>query len=370
RVIVVNGGQGLDTVIEGFTITGGATAGRGAGMLVVGASPTVRNCRFVENEANGAGSDGGGVYLEFSASVFEDCQFTNNFADNVGGGAYNRDGTNTSFLRCTFEGNVAELGGGLAGGAGADITIGDCDFLANGHDTKTEDGGGVWIWSSTTMTMDRCRFEGNEVFDDGGGVLAQSNSVLTMRNTIFQANVSASNAGAFYSWDGAHIAAFHCTLIGNVGVGTSAFTSNGGTIEFRNGIVWDGDGSAVTSGGGITVSYSTVEGGAAGANNRSDDPMLDAELRPTAGSPAIDAGDSYVLLGEDPVDYDGSPRAVDDPATPDANGRPVYGLVADMGAFEFQPEGTPPTCTGDVNGDGAVDADDLVLVVLAWGVCN
>jgi hypothetical protein len=30
---------------------------------------------------------------------------------------------------------------------------------------------------------------------------------------------------------------------------------------------------------------------------------------------------------------------------------------------------TPTTPTGDTNGDGAVDVDDLVAVILAWGLC-
>jgi hypothetical protein len=38
-----------------------------------------------------------------------------------------------------------------------------------------------------------------------------------------------------------------------------------------------------------------------------------------------------------------------------------------MGAFEFQPEGTGPTCVGDANGDGVINLADLNAVLAAFG---
>ena len=58
-------GEGADTVLEGFTITGG-NAEVGGGMRNIGSSPTVI-----------------------------DCIFTGNYADDRGGGMYNREGSPT-----------------------------------------------------------------------------------------------------------------------------------------------------------------------------------------------------------------------------------------------------------------------------------
>jgi hypothetical protein len=53
--------------------------------------------------------------------------------------------------------------------------------------------------------------------------------------------------------------------------------------------------------------------------------------------------------------------------TPDRDRKPrVRGLAADMGSYERY---APDECTGDVNGDGMVDIDDLLLVIGAWGPC-
>ena len=64
------------------------------------------------------------------------------------------------------------------------------------------------------------------------------------------------------------------------------------------------------------------------------------------------------------ADLDGNARFVDDPDTADTG---IGFPCVDMGAYEFQP-GSP--CPADVNGDDAVDIDDLFQVLGAWGSCE
>ena len=122
------------------------------------------------------------------------------------------------------------------------------------------------------------------------------------------------------------------------------------------------------------VTYCTIPEGFIGEGNIMTPPhFVDAaggDYRPAPGSAAIDAGNglAYVGLG---VDRDGKPRLVDDPDTT-AIGVPVMGGIAlDMGAYEYQPlaDDTAESCPGDLTGDGAVDVQDLVQLVLAWGIC-
>ncbi len=444
----ITGGQSLDTVIEGLTFTGGL-AYRGAGVFINNASATIRNCHFINNHATltaPGGSDpgdGGGLFIENGSLVLENCEFLANTAADLGGGAYVRTNTNVTMTACHFEGNIADRGAGMATFNGT-ASIFDSTFLMNGTTADTNHGGGLHIaGSNSNVLVDRSLFEGNAIFDDGFAVMARDGSQVELRNSLFLDNIGANGPtpnGTIYSLGpGTHINVFHCTLVGNSSTDIAAGlrTFGGGTIEFRNGIIWDNNGPAVAPGGDspITLSYSLIQDlavsnccatiGATGCDNAaceslicsqdpfccqtqwdslcadaaneqcdvctggsdvsdsdgniSIDPMLDADLRPLPGSPVIDAADTTVLLGEDPRDFDMNPRAVNDPDTV-ITGIPVYGLTADMGAFEFQPEGgtgepcpdpkcPETTCPGDINGDGEVNVFDLLELLGNWGTC-
>ena len=98
-VVMFENGETRGSVLEGFTITGGT--GRfsslwpcncdgyqlGAGVFIVGASPTILNCRFVQNNCFTYFSRGGGAYIDGSA-FFEGCMFE----DSNAGGGYGRGG--------------------------------------------------------------------------------------------------------------------------------------------------------------------------------------------------------------------------------------------------------------------------------------
>ena len=68
-----------------------------------------------------------------------------------------------------------------------------------------------------------------------------------------------------------------------------------------------------------------------------------------------------------PFDLDGSPRFNADEADFDPGcGLPV---VVDMGAYEYQFDAVDQILVADIDGDGVVSVQDLVEVVLAWGMC-
>jgi len=393
-VLRITGGQGTDTVIEGLTIRGGL-AYRGAGIFINGSSATVRNCNFVDNEAiltsptSTDPGDGGGIFIENGTLIVEGCLFDANESADVGGGIYARTNTTVTISDSLFENNLAPRGSGMAAFRG-NATITRSSFVNNGNTQDAVFGGGLHA-NDANVIVEGSLFDGNTINDDGSAVFATGGSEVELLNSVFTNNVAdvgpTPNAVIYAIESGTIIDAFHCTVVGNTSASTASLRGfDNGLVRFRNGIIWGNSGTIEISGS-VTASYSLIEGGFSGVGNIGDDPnqpplFVDAangNFRLLPGSPGIDAADTYVLLGENPLDYDGNPRAVDDPATP-ITGIPVYGLTADMGAFEFQ--ATPVvSCLGDIaddfgftaadggGPDGVVDFGDFVALLGLIGPC-
>ena len=90
HVVKCVNGEGPDTILDGFTITGGNATGvdldrSGGGMLNDGSSPTVTNCTFIGNAASFRGA---GMFNDGSSPAVTDCTFSGNSASNSGGGMY------------------------------------------------------------------------------------------------------------------------------------------------------------------------------------------------------------------------------------------------------------------------------------------
>ncbi|MHC4536268.1 MAG: hypothetical protein ACYS6K_20145, partial [Planctomycetota bacterium] len=74
-------GEDSDTILEGFTITGGNATdsglnGYGGGMLIYESSPKVMNCIFTFNNAY----SGGGLYSMYGSPALTECTFMQNTA--------------------------------------------------------------------------------------------------------------------------------------------------------------------------------------------------------------------------------------------------------------------------------------------------
>ncbi len=299
--VVVGAGTTANTILDGFTVTQGnanlasGNNDKGGGIIcLAGASPSVRNCRFVDNRCTFGG--GAGYVLQSSPS-FVNTSFENNAGGSFGG-AFDTNTTSTTWDRCTFIGNTAARAGAVECFSTGTPRILNCLFRDN---TSTGSGGGGAIWTG-------------------------SGSTPQIRNCTVVDNFSTTNATA-----------------GILGAGTIA-----------NCIVWDNSGpggaqNTVNQVSGGTVTYSIVEGGIAGTGNLNVNPgfanQAGDDYRPTIASPAIDAGNNASVIAGFVLDLAGKPRFADEPTVADT-GAGVAPIV-DIGAYEFPAPVVTAFCFGD-----------------------
>ncbi len=196
-------GEGPNTVLQGFTITGGLAV-RGGGMRNQVSSPTVQHCVFLRNAAEAPpfiNSQGGGMYNFNSNPMVSNCVFRENtslataFAFSQGGGMFNRN-SHPTVSDCLFIENVLffsldtpSQGAGMCNIDSDPIVI-DCQFIGNRTGTHFlgNEGGGMFN-DGSSPTVTNCTFEGNVAdLGVGGGMANAFDSNPTVTDCTFVAN--------------------------------------------------------------------------------------------------------------------------------------------------------------------------------------
>ena len=308
--------------LDGFTVTGGNSYGDRpwpGGLNVL------------------ASGDG------YSTVALTGCTFTGNIGGSSTAGAIELGDCNLTATNCTFIGNV-----GYSGGA-----IRTPDWVDPSHDAIS--------------TLINCTFISN-MATAVGGAISDASCCMTVANCVFTDNMAGIRGGAM------HLVAD--TSVTNSILWNNTASSSGGEVYFRISDPYDPEEPS--------FAYCDVQGGVNGTKsggspvqdgggNIDADPLFvgAGDVRPSWGSPCIDAADNTAVpadtldldhdgdTGEPlPFDLDWHTRFHDDPDTPDGgNGTPP---IVDMGAYEY---GAPAITTGDMDGDGDVDADDFMLFV-------
>jgi len=245
-VVTFASGEGAGSVLEGFTITGGAQldfdldAG-GGGILVHGASPSIRGNRIEENLAawNGAGilcvdsnaliegntfqensfqsfisdapfGNGGGIQVRGGAVTLVDNVFDSNAGADRGGAIHFRDTLGSTATGTICVGNASGVGGAIAIDGTSDVVIENLIAVGNfayGHVSLIGPseglGGGIFIDGNSVAVVRNATIVGNTAFPgwngtgSGGGVFATS-SLLTVptlvTNSIVRGNVAGTDA--------------------------------------------------------------------------------------------------------------------------------------------------------------------------------
>ncbi len=422
--------EGSDTVLDGFTITGGNANGSppdnvGGGMWNEGSSPTVMNCTFSGNVAIG----GGGMSNVGSNPTVTNCTFSENSSEFDAGGMSNNNNSNPTVTNCTFSGNTSGFhGGGMRNSFGSGATLVNCAFSGNSADSDLSgggSGGAIMSWTIGTLTLTDCTFSKNTASSSAGGIFIYD-SMAAITNCSFIANTASGSSGGMMVIFSSNLTVTNCTFEGNTAnvrggglnisdsiavvtnctfSGNSAGTGGGmrvfgGSLTLANCtfsgntapnggggggirvessnpfvtncILWgDSPNEIFVAGGDPNVTFSNVEGGWPGTGNINVDPLFvdpdNGDYRLQADSPCIDAGHNWAIAGIVDTDLDGNPRFAADKDDFDPGcGIPV---VVDMGAYEYQ--GDPfPVQLGDINGDGIVGIVDFLDLLADWGTCT
>ncbi|MFK7961651.1 MAG: right-handed parallel beta-helix repeat-containing protein [Phycisphaerales bacterium] len=324
----------------------------GGGIHIFDGSARITRTAIANNEVRWANGFGGGIAVMRGDVIMSDCFVTGNVADGedlgLGGGVYIDIAVESALIASTVMGqNTAstEGGGMYSGGGQLQMT----NIVARGNQAPF--GGGISIDAPDSndrlVTIAGAVIDLNEATDGaGGGVLVGQPARVRMVNVTTVFNTSASGGAGMHA----------------------DFASE---VSIANSIIGASDGPDLGGPGTYDVQFSSVQDGADGRGNITDLPLfVDAaalNYRLSDVSPCIDAGNSAVGLAP-PTDIVGEIRAIDDPMTDDT-GLASIGRVIDMGAFEFQPPVAGPTCVADIVENGAVDFNDLLTLLAAWGSC-
>jgi len=314
RGFYFHSGENSQSIIDGFTISGGLVCGPGAGIYCSNSSPTITNCIIGGNYSKGncgppgEPAYGGGIYCDNSSPIISNCVIRGNTGGHRGGGIYCQNNSWPVITNCIIRGNVS--------------------FTPN----VTGAGGGMYN-SHSNPILSNCTFSGNRSVSGGGLLNNYSSPVLT--NCTFSQNsatlaLTSHLGGAMYNINSSPTLT-NCTFNGNSAGGGDEYPAYGGGIYNWNGkpnltncIFWDNsdeggvDESAqihTTGVGGPVINYSCIQGwtgGFGGTGNIGADPCFadsandDYHLQSAAGrwdpnqsewvydvntSPCIDAGD-------------------------------------------------------------------------------
>jgi len=337
-VVAFVSGEGLSSVLNGFTIQNGLSTfntlgfGDGGGILIKGSSPTISNNIISSNQ----GCDGLGISIQAGSSIISGNIITGNTrfgcGGGVGGGGISILGAGPGTVQIVnniISNNLLSAdGGGISMFAAGSVLI--SGNLISGNGGPATEGGGISMVNGTSTTIVNNVIVNNHA-DIGGGVfwlLPSGFDQLLVNNTIANNDARQGSAVHANSFDGKDL------LINNILVapaGQSALFCNNfnttNTVMIKSSDVFTPGGGSY---GGICSDQTGING------NISVDPGF---LNPGAGdyhlfstSKCIDAGNNSAP-GLPAKDFDGNARVQDGNAD---------GLaVVDMGAFEF-PAPAPP----------------------------
>lgn len=296
-----------ESELNGFHFNGGAVSGGYCSEVTM----SILNCTFTNNRNNGAILPAaGGLGIVDSTVTLTNCRIV----ENRSGGVSIRD-SSVTFQNCV----VSHTDGAGVTALRSRVWMENCLISNN----KGEIAGGIFVHLMTRLHLRHCTFDQND-----------SNN-----------------------WDPVYMEATGQAIHQGDPGGLAPNTY----VELENCILWDNWGPKRSLAAQFVFVKSNVlrlfdhpHPSITHVDSISVDPQFvdpeNGNFRLKANSPCIDSGTETGLL----IDLDGNPRPVDVPGVP--NNPTAF----DMGCYEYQ------LPVGDLNGDGKVDAKDLLIFQGQW----
>ena len=178
-VVRCNSAEGPDTLINGFTLTGGYAAAfttDSAGIMCWGSSPTITGCIISGNTSEGTG--GAVLFYNGSDALISDCLIKSNAATN-GAGITCYHSSDPTITNCTITDNVSDAKGGGIYCYNSDPLISGCRII---HNTASVGGGITGDFDNPTITS--CLIQSNVATQTGGGIACAGSFYLLSDSTI------------------------------------------------------------------------------------------------------------------------------------------------------------------------------------------
>lgn len=281
RGFFFHSGEGLDSILDGFTITNGLISGSwpeyvGGGIRCENSSPTIINCAI----SNCFAVRGGGIYCRQASPAISDCAISDNSAVEYGGGIMAYEAA-PAISNCEISGNSASLAGGIlfdySGGSLGDCAVSGNSALFGGggfycfesspavtncaitnNSAINDEGGGIYCSTNASPAITGCDVSYNSSNDFGGGLLCYLNSSPTITDCVISNNTTGTHGGGIYCLKDSSPAISDCVISGNTsenyGGGIACHASSSPVItncDIR-------DNNAFRQGGGVFCSYNSA----------------------------------------------------------------------------------------------------------------
>ena len=277
-----------------------STTGSGGGVAAYLSSPVISNCSIVNNYAH---IGGGGDFYSNSNTSFTNCIFSGNFSLTNGGGITTSSNSNVQFRICSFTGNFSSTNGGGIYSISSSPIVTHTSLIGN----NAVNGGGMYNYNSSP-NITNCNISGNAATALGGGVFNTQFSSPVIINSTIASNKATTNGGGIYN-------------------------NSGTTPTIKNSIVW-GNSTNILPAATAIISNSIVQGGYAGTNVLTIDPLF---IAPELEANAPTSLGNYRLQACSPALNIGNNADIPTGVTNDLdlNSRIFYDDV-DLGAYEQQ----------------------------------
>ena len=242
-----------------------------AGINIPGSDVKIYDCTF---KANHATDSNGAMLVQAMYVTVENCIFDSNHAKNYGALYVQAGADNFNLKNCIFNNNVADNSYGAFGIAASNcygIIVDNCNFTNNKANSVQ---GGAGIFNTHGGSLTNCLFENNTAATNGGGLYI-SGIPIKVENCIFKNNVAGTNGGGIYSSTSVQ-KTINCTFINNRAVcGGAIYTQTdvldcyfeNNTASAKGGALYtDGSYGPVVLRNTFVNNHADVDGGAVAIN--------------------------------------------------------------------------------------------------------